>query len=378
MTHKDTNSFEPDIEFSLSKLMALDVNEIPDAIKGECFAAIMKFAGLMSDPLRKVAFYRFMLKHYNRLDSKDSETLAVNHLKPILDSGPANAIQELMKSAQEFEAPILNSAAIVSSLATRIKNNLPDQSLIEYFIEKTPPQLKGQATSLIVGLIQSNDPRRFAPALKATVTKRASLPREELDKVCVASVDGVRRLGISQASTFLDPVLTMLPDTSGVASKVLTDFLVENLKSDDPNARSIGANYYRKIRDDIAHEKRGEIAHQLILKLQSMSEKLDQVTTVIDLVLEDQGVLGEQYRNQFIDLLLAQLSTARPVNVQLLGINSLARMKELGRRADRILEEILALAKASPQVREACKQALDSMRKFKGSKAFWKQVEELR
>jgi len=78
------------------------------------------------------------------------------------------------------------------------------------------------------------------------------------------------------------------------------------------------------------------------------------------------------------DLLTAQLSTAKGPNVQLLGVNSLARLTKFDGRTNQVLKGLLALAKAAkPDVKAACIKALNAMRKTGGSKDFWNQVEAL-
>lgn len=372
-----TTILEQRIAFPLGKLMALDQGDVPRTVIGECMNDIVKLADNMADYLHKLALYRFGLKHYKILDKDEVEVL-LQHLKPLVERGPHNAIQELAKSAREFEAPILSSPIIVSSLAARIKGDMPDQALMEYLIEGTLPETKAQVIGLIVELLQTNDPGRFRPALNAAASKKASLTDEELGKICVACAEALRRLGISHASTLLDSALKLLPSSSDVAQKVLSDLLVEFMKSDDAQTRNNGSTYYRRIREQITPDRRREITHQIVVKIQSMQNSVDQVAALIDLVLEDQNLLDDQYRDQLIDLLTAQLSTAKGSNVQLLGVNSLARLAKLDGRTNQALNGILALAKAAtPEVRAACKKALDSMRKFGGSKDFWNQAEAL-
>jgi hypothetical protein len=255
---------------------------------------------------------------------------------------------------------------------------MADLALIEYLIEGTPPESKAQVVGLIVKLLQTNDPGRFRPALNAAFSKRASLSDEELGKICVECADTLHRLGISHASTLLDPALTLLPSSSDVAQKVLSDLLVEFMKSDDAQTRKTGSTYYRRIREQITPDRRREITHQVVVKIQSMQNNVDQATVLIDLVLEEQNLLDDQYRDQLIDLLSAELSTAKGPNLQLLGVNSLARLTKLDGRTDQVLNGILALAKAAtPEVKTACKKALSSMKRFGGHKDFWNQVEEL-
>jgi hypothetical protein len=377
MKAPQTTILEPRIAFPLEKLMALDQGDVPRTVVGECINDIVKLADNMPNHLHKLALYRFGLKHYKIPDKGEVEVL-IQHLKSLIESGPPNAIQELAKSAREFEAPILSSPVIVSSLGARIKRDLADQALIEYLIEETPPESKANVVGLIVELLQTNDPGRFRPALNAAVSEKANLSDEELGKICVACAEALRRLGASHASALLDPALKLLPSSSDVAQKVLSDLLVEFMKSDDAQTRNIGSTYYRRIREQITPDRRREITHQIVVKIQSMQNSVDQVAVLIDLVLEDQNLLDAQYRNQLIDLLTAQLSTAKGPNVQLLGVNSLARLAKLDGRTNQALNGILVLAKAAtPEVKAACKKALDSMRKIGGSKDFWDQVKAL-
>jgi len=374
MTARDITALEPRVVSALDTLISLDSADVPNSVKGECLDAIEKLSGRIADPGEKLHLFRFILKHHKVLDRTRVDSL----LKPFIDTAPRHIILDLVKSSREFQVPLASSEALLSSLGARVNRDIPDQGLIEYLIEKSPTELKNQVVNLIVDLIRTNDAGRFHPALNAAINNVASLPADGVNRICIACVEGLHRLGASVVTTMLDPALKLLPQTSDVPRKVLTDLLVEWIKSDDPNLRNMGSSYYRRARDQVAQERRSEIAREIVLRLQSISNRIDQASVLIDLIVEDWGFVEGQYKDLFVDILTAQLSTAKPENLQLLGITSLGKLDSLGGRAGQAMNGLLALGKASTgSVRNVCKKTLASMRRFKAPDSFWREVEKL-
>jgi hypothetical protein len=293
MTLRETTALEPHVRNALEKLMVLNDDDIPSSVREECINVIAKLSGRIADYGEKLRLLRFVVKHIRVFDRSRTDSI----LKPFVDAAPPNMVLELVKSARELDAPILSSNVVLESLGTRVARDIPDQNLIEYLAEGTPAELKNQLSKLFVGLVQTNDPRRFGPALAAVVKKKDSFSKEELDTISVACVKTARGLGVPQAATLIEPVLALIPHTSDVSGKVLTDLIIEWIKSDDANTRNTGCNSYRKVRDLIASERRMQIAHQVIAKIQSMSDRIDQASVLIDLIVEDWGLVEEQYRN---------------------------------------------------------------------------------
>jgi hypothetical protein len=267
----------------------------------------------------------------------------------------------------------------LTSFITRIKTNLPDQNLIQFLIEQCPPETKNVVWTLLSDLVRSGDPARFVSAIKLLQSKPELFDKDGLDTISLACIEGAKKMSASHADTFLRPILDQVPKCSVVVANSLTDVIVEWLKSEDPSIRSKGVEYYRLIRGQLGKDRIQQISGQLVVKLQSMADRLDQCESVILLLLEDQQSLEDHYRNQLLDLLGAQLSTARSEQVQLLGIRSIVIVNDLGKKSDQILTALFSLAKTgSPKVRDASKGALDSLKKYKGPKGFWEDFSKLK
>jgi len=370
------NIIDQNIQFVLQ--MLLRVEDMPQEVSDNFYDTILRLTKQMTNPDHKIEFFKLSFKHFEEANNNIRSDLIENHVNPLIDSSNIDLITKILDIGKDSGLNLLALNPILSTLLNRIQRNLPNLVLISRVINESPEEHQNKIGDTLENMIRSGDPNFYSQALEAFKQNYNKFSKNVIDKICRASFEVGKGIQIGQKPIFLEPIVEAFKNCSDALRNEFVDQILLYSLSNNINERSIGVDYYSKVKEDISEDKRLYVTRQLIQRLQSISESIDSnARPIFNLIIEEQKILEEGDVIDLIDIITGQLNTAKPEEVQLIGLEYINKLQKLHRRSNQVLSAIFNLSKSSSdKVKEHCKTVLKAFHIYEGREGFWEEVEE--
>jgi len=358
---RQVNSIDQQIRFAIDQLNSLTSEDIPRDVVEDLYKALTDCSSRMSNEMEMIEVLAPIFGIFGNLKEGDQKNLVEQHLAPLISRCSLTCINAVLEMGKQHSVGLVDYESFFNALINRVKSNLPESSLIQFVIDEAQEKQKASIGNALAEMIQSNNRSLYDPALQALQKNYEKLAGEALDAVCQACFDMAKKFP-SQRNIFLGPMMEAIPKCSSTLKNSVADQMLEYMKSDDINQSSMGAQYYMKIQSHVGVERRRNDIRQVIIRLRNLIDKIDTSRQhLIDIVVGGQEMLEEDDIIGFVDIMIAQLSTAKPEDVQLIGLATIARVEKLHKRASDVTNRVLELEKhtSSEKVRNAAREVIE-------------------
>ena len=371
-------TIDPNIQFALQRLMVLEIGDVPQEVFDDFYDTILKLTAQMTKPDHKIEFFKLAFKHFDRASGDRRSDLVGNHISPLIGSGGMGVITKILDTAKASGLNLLTLNPILTNLLNRIQKDLPDPNLINRVINESPKEQRSRIGDTLEYMIRSGNTTLYSRALDAFKQNHNQFSKSVINKICKASFEMGRGIQVGQKPRFFEPIVVAFKSCSDTFKNEFVDQVLLYILSNDMNERSIGVDYYSKVKEDVSEDKRLYVTRQVIQRLQSISESIDSnAKPLFNVIIEEQKILEEGEITDLIYVLTGQLNTAKSEEVQLIGLEYISKLQKLYRRSNQVLNAVFNLSRSSSaKVKESCKNLLKALRGYKGRKGFWKEVEK--
>ena len=370
------SSFDNNKSIGLSILQNLDQEDFPNNVIDKLYLTMTDLGKLMANPNHRIEFFRVIFKVFNKLDEEKKEEFVNQHLVPIIQSAGEGEIQKILEKAKLNDVEILEYEQLLDPLTERFKINIPNQIIIGFVLDILAKNREKEAKDLLENMIRNSNAKFFRAGLNAFQEKYEILSEESVNYLCNVCLERSNEFTIDQKQTFLNPIVRAYEKCSKHVQNTLVDHMLSFIGNDNPNLREVGTEYYREIKDFIESSKKNYLGRQLLLELVRV-KNIDQKTVpILDVLTDLQEILSENDAITLIDVLMGQISEAMPSEVRIIGLEYIEKLNKLYDREEQMLKEVFKSAKSQDeQVSKHAKKTLEALRKFKGPKGFWKEVD---
>ena len=355
------SSITREIRFAIGQLNSLTSEDIPRNVFEELYETLAECSLRMTDEMQKIEVLAPVFMIFGSMKEETKKNLIENHLVPLMSRCTLQCINRVLDVARQHSVHLTNYEPFFNALINRVKSSLPDGNLIQFLIEEAQEKQKVSIGQSLAQMIQSNNPTLLSPAFQALQKNYEKLVGEALDAVCNACLDMAKRFP-PQRKTFLEPMITeAITRCSSTPKNSVADLLLEYIKSDDVSLSSLGTQYYLRIQSRIAVERRRNVLRQVIIRLRNLLDRIDTSWQhLIDIIIQGQQILEEDDISDFLDVMIAQLSTAKQESIQLVGLVNITKVTKLYNRADDVISHVLELAKStsSEKVKSAAREVM--------------------
>lgn len=363
-TNKDS-VYDETKQFGLQNLSALEKTDIPDNGIDELYNTLNEFTGLMSPPNEKLQFIKVFFRFFGLFPESGQEEFLRNHLMPLIGSGDANILTDILAIAKEFDVAVLAYDFLLDRFTDRVRTNLPDLGLIVSITRNTPEKDKEKVKDMIMSLINNPDAQYHNNGLESIKQLYSEFKSSQIGEICDACLQRGASVGKPEKQKFINPILEAFDKCPAQFKRKFADFTSVFIKDGDNDIRDMGINCFKKIEAFIEDDSKEAIINQL---LQAVEQRANQNAInegsepILDLIIAGQAILARNDKIRLVDTLLGLRNEANPKEVRLIGLKYLGKVDKLYQRKKLTISTLQAdLGSKDQDISERAKEALESL-----------------
>ncbi|MGI0023367.1 MAG: hypothetical protein ACRD9Q_10980, partial [Nitrososphaeraceae archaeon] len=359
-----TNVMDTNLQFSLNQFNKLDTNNLELQDSKLVYDGLKDFVSQMTDEGHKTVVVQTILKIFPKLEDPQKKEFVEQHLAPIISSTGPGALTNIAESARTNDSGILQYDSILDNYISRLNQTGPiDERIWIFLIQSSPDEKKQKVADLIERMIRSANPSLFQLVANVFGRYNSSLTKELCEKICRACMDIGKSRPWQESLSLFDAVTASIDSCSEQIKNEFTDVVINWMNSADPTVRNHALLWLGKIYNKLSSQKKIFGVRQITLKLENLFSQGDaNVADMVTFLVSNQENMETEDLTRLIDVLIGQISTARPPPIQSIALKNISKLK-LGSRANIVLQSIFDLAKSTNDqgIKDACKTTLQEL-----------------
>lgn len=366
---------DAETELVLETLTNLKEDDVPLSIIDSFAKETESIIKAMRNITHKIEVLRPFIPHMHNMANDTREHFFEEVLKPILTSGPPDEISKLTVDFSQAKLNILADDSLLQILIQRSKNNIFDLKLMEYLLQKTPKEKISDVVELIVVNISSRTSPKYTIALNSIANNHKLLSKKDVDTVCSSIITTSKNVAPNDLPKFYNTLTSIYQSCSKNTQDEIAFELLDLMKKPQP-LQTIGIDYFNKMKNMIRKQKRNYIIRQLVISL--AGEPKPRNVPILDLIIENQDLMGKNDRIRLIDYLSGYVSPAQNQEVQITSLKYVEKLSNLYSRREELLNTTLLIAKnANPDLKKMCLLVIQKFGKNVKEKDFWEEAENV-
>lgn len=360
------NTYDEAKRLGLQSLMKLDPNDVPSGGVEELHNALGEFTSLMARPNDKLEFVKAFFRFFVIFSQPQREQFLKAHIVPLINSGDAPILTNILDKAKEYNVRILSYDFVLDGFSDRVRNNLPNVELIKSITLNTPKKNKEQIKEALVALISNPQPPYHNAGLESFKQLHVEFTDTQISEICDACLDRSKNVAMPDRRKFIEPIFQVFGRCLVRFKSKFADYTSEFLSDTNTEIRSLGIECFTKIEKFIDKDKKAEIIIRLRRTIEE-SARRNEINEgskpIIDLIVSNQAVLGENDTVSFIDILIGLLSEAKGKEPRLIGLEYLGQMREFYYRRGLVLNAVKEeLASGDEDIRQQAGKTLELLK----------------
>jgi len=363
-TNKDA-TYDNTKQFGVLNLLRLEEMDIPHEGVDELYRVINEYTGLMSAPNDKLQFIKVFFRFIDIFAEPKQEEFMRNRVVPIVDSGNANILNQILEIAREQDVAILDYDFVLDSYINRVQTNLPDSGLIGSIIRTTKSENKEKAKDMLIALVNRPEAQYHNLGLENFTQFYSGFEDEQIGEICDACLQRATSAQKAEKQKFITPILNAFEKCPVQFQRTFADFTLNFIRDEDQDIRNLGISCFETIEPFIGNEKKqGVIIQTLNIVAQKASQNTidGNIRPILDLVIKRLPILDRNDVIRLIDTLMGLDNVPNDPEVRIIGIEYLGETRKLYHRRSLVIRKLEEdLEDENEQIQEQAKQSLQML-----------------